>query len=207
MKIERTIKAEPRKRTGSGVLKQMRREGWVPSVIYGADKDNLNIKIHAKTFFDLMKTAPSSKILINVETEAGVQPCFIQDLQYDALTGSILHADFLAVNDDTELRASLPLVLTGTAVGEKIGGQLEQMVHKLAIRCKVKHLPETIDTDITKLNLSETHRIGNIEFPEGVVPTLNEKVVVALVAKTRAAKSAGGDGDTADASETATAGA
>jgi len=190
MKTERTIKAEPRKRTGSGVLKQMRREGWVPSVIYGADKENKNVKIHAKTFTDLMKTAPSSKILINVETEEGTEVCFIQDLQYDALTGSILHADFLAVNGETELKASLPLELVGTAKGEKVGGQLEQMIHKLAIRCKVKHLPETIQTNIEHLDVSETHRIGQIEFPEGVVPALNEKVVVAIVAKTRAAKAA-----------------
>ena len=118
MSVIRKIKAEARQRTGSGVLNAMRREGWVPSVIYGTKAENKNIKIHAKTFSDLLQEAPSAKILINVELEDGSeQLCFIQDLQHDALTSQILHADFLAVDQDTEIKAALPLVLTGEPVG------------------------------------------------------------------------------------------
>lgn len=190
MSVKRTLKAEARQRTGTGVINSMRREGWVPSVIYGTEVENKNVKVNAKEFTDMLKEAPSSKILLNIDHEDGTkQLCFIQDLQYDALTGQILHADFLAVNDETEIKASLPLVLVGEAVGVKIGGQLEQTIYKLAIRTKVKHLPETIQADVTSLEVSESLRIGGVTFPEGVVPTLNDKVVVALVAKTRVAQS------------------
>lgn len=191
MSVTRKIKAEGRKRTGSGVLNAMRREGWVPSVVYGTDAENKNVKVHAKTFTDLLNAAPSAKILINVEFEDGTeQLCFIQDLQHDALTGKILHADFLAVNEETEIKASLPLVLEGEPAGVKIGGALEQTIYKLAIRSKVKDLPETISTNVEHLEVSESLRIGDVSFPEGVKPALNDKVVVALVAKTRAAQSA-----------------
>lgn len=196
MKVDRTLAAEGRKRTGSGVLNAMRREGWVPSVIYGTNAENQNIKINAKAFFDLLKDAPSSKILLNIEVEgAKPQLVFIQDLQYDPLTGSVLHADFLAVDGETEVKAGLPLVLVGEPAGVKIGGQLEQTIHKLAIRTKVKNLPETIEANVEKLEVSESLRIGGIEFPEGVIPTLDEKVVVALVAKTRVAQSAAADSE------------
>lgn len=203
MLVERTIKAEGRQRTGSGVLNAMRREGWVPSVIYGTKTENKNIKINAKEFGDMFKTAPSSKILINIELEDGSKiVTFIQDLQHDALTGQILHADFLAVDDDTEIRASLPLVLEGEAAGAKIGGQLEQTIHKLAIRTKVKHLPETITVNVEHLQVAESLRIGDITFLEGVKPTLNDKVVVALVAKTRIAQSVTGSEEEAEAEKT-----
>jgi len=169
----------------------MRREGWVPSVIYGTKQENKNIKVKSKQFADLLKEAPSAKILVQVELEDGSeQLCFIQDLQHDALTGQILHADFLAVDEQTEVKAALPLVLVGEPVGVKIGGALEQTIYKLAIRSKVKDLPETIETDVSHLNVSEQLRISDVSFPEGVVPTLNDKVVVALVAKTRVAQSA-----------------
>ena len=191
MSVTRKIKAEGRQRTGSGVLNAMRREGWVPSVVYGTNSENKNVKVHAKTFSDLLNAAPSAKILINLELEDGSeQLCFIQDLQHDALTGAILHCDFLAVDQETEIKAALPLVLVGEPVGVKIGGALEQTIHKLAIRAKVKDLPETIQTNVEHLNVSEQLRIGDVTFPEGVKPALNDKVVVALVAKTRAAQSA-----------------
>lgn len=200
MIVERTIKAEGRKRTGSGVLNAMRREGWVPSVIYGTNTENKNIKVNAKEFGDMFKSAPSSKILINIELEDGSKVVtFIQDLQHDALTGKILHADFLAVTDETEIRASLPLVLEGEAAGAKIGGQLEQTIHKLAIRTKVKYLPETINVNVEHLQVAESLRIGDITFAEGVTPTLNDKVVIALVAKTRVAQSVSAEDEAAAA--------
>ena len=195
MSETRKIKAEGRQRTGSGVLKAMRREGWVPSVVYGTNSENRNVKVNAKAFRDLLNAAPSAKILLTLELDDGTeQLCFIQDLQHDALTGNILHADFLAVDAETEVKAALPLVLVGEPVGVKIGGALEQTIYKLAIRSKVKDLPETIEADVQHLNVSEQLRIGEINFPEGVKPALNDKVVVALVAKTRAAQSAAAAG-------------
>lgn len=203
MSVTRKLKAEGRQRTGSGVLNAMRREGWVPSVVYGVGTENKNVKVHEKTFTDLLNAAPSAKILLDLELEDGTEHLvFIQDLQHDALTGRILHADFLAVNQETEIRASLPLVLEGEAIGVKIGGALEQVIYKLAIRAKVKNLPETIVTSVVHLGVSEKLRMGDVTFPEGVRPTLNDKVVVALVAKTRVATSAEAE---AEAGETVVA--
>lgn len=200
MSETRKIKAEGRQRTGTGVLNAMRREGWVPSVIYGTGTENKNIKVDAKTFGDLLNEAPSAKILINIELEDGSsQLTFIQDLQHDALTGQILHADFLAVNQESEVRAALPLVLTGEPKGVKVGGALEQTIYKLAVKAKVKDLPETIEACVEKLDVAESLRMGEIEFPKGVTPTLNDKVVVALVAKTRVAQSSAADEDAAAA--------
>ena len=54
MATKHVLKAEPRQRTGSGVLKQMRREGWVPSVIYGRGSENKNLKVNAKAFSELL---------------------------------------------------------------------------------------------------------------------------------------------------------
>ncbi len=195
MSETRKLKAEGRQRTGTGVLNAMRREGWVPSVIYGTGTENKNVKVKAKAFGDLLNEAPSAKILINLELEDGsTQLTFIQDLQHDALTGQILHADFLAVDQESEVKAALPLILTGEPQGVKAGGALEQTIYKLAVKAKIKNLPEIIEVNVEHLEVAESLRMGEIKFPEGVTPTLNDKVVVALVAKTRVAQSAGAEG-------------
>lgn len=198
MAIE-TLQATERARTGSGALNAMRREGFVPSVIYGAT-ENKNIKVHTKTFRDMLNASPSSQILLNLEVEGGAPvEVFLQDLQFDALTGAILHADFLAVTAETVLTAKLPLVLEGEPKGIKLGGALEQLVHTIKVKALPKDLPLTITTDVTELGLSDVFTIGDITFPEGVAPTLHGKVLVAQVAMTRAAKSAGTDGEEAAA--------
>ena len=186
-----TIEATLRQRTGSGAINAMRREGYVPSVIYGAT-ENKNIKVHSKTFRDLLNTKPSSQVLIDLDVEGlGEQRVFIQDIQFDAISGEILHADFLAVNDDTLLTAKLPIKLLGEPKGVKAGGLLEQLVHSTKIKSLPKNLPLQIEADVTPLNVADNLTIGDITFPEGVTPTLHGKVLVALLAMTRAAKSAG----------------
>lgn len=182
----KTLKAEERARTGSGVLKQMRREGFVPSVIYGGGSENKNVKVHAKTFRDMLNHAVSDSILVNLDVEgSGTQLAFLQDVQHNAITGEILHVDFLAVNADSSINANLPLELTGEAVGVAAGGLLEQMLHSLEVSCLPKDLPESILADVSALDIGDALNIGALALPEGVTPALNADVVVAIVAKAR----------------------
>lgn len=201
-----TLKAEGRARTGSGSLKQMRREGFVPAVVYGGGSENQNVKINAKVFRDMLKAAASDSILVNLDLEGGsTQLAFLQDVQQNALTGQYLHVDFLAVNADSAITANLPLVFTGEAKGVKAGGLLEQLLHTVEISCLPKDLPEGIEADVSALAIGESLNIGGITFPEGVTPSLGADVVIAVVAKTRLAKSGdaedGAEGDAAAPAE------
>ena len=184
------LKAEERARTGSGVLKQMRREGYIPSVVYGGGSDVKNVKVHAKTFRDMLNHAASDSILVTLDLDnSDTQLAFLQDVQHNALSGEILHVDFLAVSQDTSITANIPLELIGESEGVALGGQLEQMLHSLEISCLPKDLPENIEADVSALDIGDSINIGDVAFPEGVVPTLGEDVVVALVAKPRTAES------------------
>lgn len=189
-----TLKATERNRTGSGVLKQMRREGFVPSVIYGGSTENTNVKVNAKELKELLQHAVSDSILVNLDIEgSSTQLAFLQDVQHNAITGAIVHVDFLAVDDKTQIHANLPLELTGEAIGVGHGGFLDQMLHSLEISCSPKHLPESISADVEHLDIGEVLHIADMTFPEGVTPILNPDVVVALVVKTRTAQSEDSD--------------
>jgi len=185
-----TLKATERTRTGSGVLKQMRREGFVPSVIYGGGTENKNVKVDAKELKEMLQHAASDSILVNLDIEgSSAQLAFLQDVQHNAITDAIVHVDFLAVNEKTEIHANLPLALTGEAVGTAAGGFLDQMLHSLEISCLPNDLPESISADVTHLDVGDVLHVGDMTFPEGVTPVLNADVVVALVVKARTALS------------------
>ena len=94
-----SLKAEDRKRTGTGMLKRMRREGFIPSIVYGGGSENRNVKVRSKEFRDMLARSASANIIVDLELEGGKnQLAFVKDLQHDPLSGSILHADFLAVS-------------------------------------------------------------------------------------------------------------
>ncbi len=197
-----SLKAEDRKRTGSGVLKRMRREGFIPSVVYGGGSENRNVKVSAKGFREMLSASASTNVLVDLELDGGGnQLAFLKDLQHDPLSGNVLHADFIAVDDNTEITAQIPVSLVGEALGVKLGGQLEQMIYTLEIKCLPKDLPETIEGDCSELDVGEVLSVGRMKWPEGVSPTLGGDVVVALVAKTRVALSEEATGEEAGGSD------
>ena len=191
-----SLRADDRKRTGSGVLKRMRREGFIPSVVYGGGSENRNVKVSAKGVREMLADTASTNVLVDLELDGGSsQLAFLKDLQHDPLSGKVLHADFIAVDDKTEITAQIPVSLVGEAVGVKLGGQLEQMIYSLEIKCLPKDLPETIEGDASALNVGDVLSVGGMSWPEGVSPTLGHEVVVALVAKTRVALSEAATGE------------
>jgi large subunit ribosomal protein L25 len=180
MATKQSLKAAPRARTGSGRLNQMRREGWLPSVIYGRKAENKNLKVDAKAFAELLAHSTSDNILINLDIEGeGTRLAFLQAIQHDALSGAALHADFLAIDDNTEITAHIPVHLNGEAAGVKAGGVVEQYVHTLEIVCLPNDLPDTIEVDISDLALGASLHISELGLPKGVKATHAGEVVVA----------------------------
>jgi large subunit ribosomal protein L25 len=162
----------------------MRREGWLPSVIYGRGADNINLKVDAKSFAEVIAHSSSENIVVNLEIEG--QPtrlAFLQAIQHDPISGAALHADFLAIDDKTEITAHIPAHLNGESPGVKLGGVIEQYIHAIEITCLPDDLPETIEVDISGLALGDSLHLGDIKYPKGVRPTHAAEVVVVHIGK------------------------
>ena len=191
-----SLKAATRARTGSGRLNQMRREGWLPSVIYGRGTANRNLKVDAKSFTDLLTRSSSDNIIVNLEIE-GENTClaFLQAIQHDPLSGIPVHLDFLAIDEKTEITAHIPAHLNGEAPGVKTGGVVEQYVHAIEIICLPDDLPDTLEIDISGLELGDSLHLGDIKYPKGVRPTHAAKVVIVHIGRA----GAGSEAETAEA--------
>lgn len=167
----------------------------MPSVVYGGGTENQNVKVNEKAFVDLLRESASENILVNLELDGGgSQSAFLKDVQHHPLTGRVLHIDFLAIDQNTEITASIPVEMQGDPIGVKEGGLLEQLMHSVEIVSLPKDLPDTIVCDVEHLAIGDALHIGEVAWPDGVKPTLGEDVVVALVAKTRVAQSEDAEG-------------
>lgn len=186
------LSATLRRRSGSGALKAMRREGLVPAVVYGKSQANQNIKVNAKEFATLLKDSASEHILVDLDLEGTKVLAILQDVQHDALSGVFLHADFHAVSATETIHSVVPVETKGEAPGLKLGGLLEIQVHELHVACLPEDLPESIVVDVSSLALGQAVHVSEIALPKGVKIEADPSLVVVIVSEPKVAVEAEG---------------
>ena len=191
------LKAEKRDDMGSAAVGRLRRGGKVPGVVYGSTQDSYAVQIEANTIKEILRNSASQQILVNLQIEGAKEAdklALIQDIQQHSISGEILHIDFNAVKEDSEIHARVPIELTGEPVGIKQGGILDTLLHDIEVHCLPKDLPATLQFDVSGLDIGDSLSIASAEFPEGVSASLEGEVLIAIVNETRAAMSEG-DGE------------
>ncbi len=179
------ITAHTRKRSGTGALKRLRKEGLIPAVVYGKSHASTMIRLDRKAVLAILHHAVSEQILVNLEIEDTKenQLALIQEVTHNPLTGAILHMDFHAVKENEPMHAHVKIELVGDAVGVKSGGLLEFLTQSLTITCLPLDLPDTIKLDVSNLGLAQALHISDLQLPSGVKTDADGHIVVALIAE------------------------
>jgi len=185
MSKAQALTAHTRKRSGSGALNSLRREGLIPAVVYGKTQPSFNVRLNRKEVETVLHRTAAEQILVNLTIEdlGETKLALIQSVQHNPLTGTITHLDFHAVREDEIIHASVPLELMGEAAGVKAGGLLEHLFHMLEIKCLPKDLPESIQADVSGLELNASLHIRDLKLPEGVKLIADPGVIVAMVSE------------------------
>ena len=185
MSKAQALTAHTRKRSGSGALNSLRREGLIPAVVYGKTQASFNVRLNRKEVETVLNHSAAEQILVNLTIEDLNQTvlALIQDVQHNPLTDKITHLDFHAIREDEIIHANIPLELTGDALGVKAGGLLEHLIHTLEVKCLPKDLPEVIHADVSALEINGSLHIRQIAFPEGVKPVADGEIIVAMVSE------------------------
>jgi len=188
MAKQETLQAEKRDVKGTTASRRLRRSGIVPAVIYGSSQREYMIQLDSKTFADLARKQSSQNFIVNLEIEGAQEKsklAIVQDIQRDALSGSLIHVDFRAVSESESVHAVVPIDLQGEPAGVKAGGLLEQTIYEIEIHCRPGDLPESIVNDISHLEMGDTIKVGELNWPDGVTTRMDEEVLVAHVTEPR----------------------
>src|ERR1051325_2028707 len=166
------LKAYPRSLTGRPAVKALRSTGRIPATIYGRLNPPQNLEVKAKELGDLIKTAHSENLLIDlaIEGDASVKRlALVQEIQHYPLDGKVLHIDFHEVAENEKVTIMVPVEAIGEAAGVKTGGGvLEHVLFKLKVRALPRDIPEAINVDVTALEIGKSIHVGEIPAPAGV---------------------------------------
>jgi large subunit ribosomal protein L25 len=178
------LSARPRDVRGKHVA-QLRRDGVLPAVVYGAGIESQSISIDAHEF-ELLHRAAGRNALIDLSIEgdgAMATPVLLQAIQEHPVSRHTLHVDLLVVNLEEERTVDVPISFVGESEAiDKQGGVLLHMRDAVQVRAKPDNLPSAIEIDISPLvNFDAVLHASDLVIPEGVTLITDAHEAVARV--------------------------
>ena len=179
-----TIEGQLRTETGKKATRQLRSQDLVPGVIYGGEKE-ISFAAPSISFKTFVYTPEFQKA--EIKLNGTTYNCILKDLQFDKVSDKLLHVDFLELVEDKKVIVTLPLKFTGAAKGVKEGGHLIIKMKSLKVKSLPKHLKESIEVDISNLELNGNIRVEDVK--EANYEILNSpRIPIASVVLTRQLK-------------------
>jgi len=179
-----TIEGHLRTENGKKAARQLRSQEMVPGVIYGGSAE-VNFYAPAKAFKTLVYT-PDFQIAEMI-VDGKSYRTILKDLQFDTVSDALAHVDLLELVEDKKVIATIPLRFTGTAVGVKDGGKLITKIKSLKIKTLPKYLKESIEVDLTPLELNGNIRVEDVKADNMEVMN-SPRIPIASVVLTRQLK-------------------
>lgn len=207
--------AESRAQVGKGAARATRRNGKVPAVIYGANKDPEPIAITPAQLRAALAQPGFFATLFDMDVDGNKQQVLCRELQVHPVTDVPMHLDFLRVTERTRINLEIQVnfINEEESPGLKGGGVLNIVRHAVEVICRAGAIPEEFVVDLTGLDVGDSVHISDITLPDGVRPTITDRdftiatiaaptvapieedVVDEDAAEGEAAEGADGDGD------------
>lgn len=181
-----TIEGQLRTEFGKKATRAVRSQGNVPAVIYGGAKE-INFSAPAKAFKSLVYTDKFQ--LVDITIDGVTIKAIMKDLQFDRVSDELTHVDFLELNNDKKVVATLPLKYVGSSKGVKAGGKFIAKLKSLKVKTLPQYLKEAIEVDITNLDLNGNIRVEDVHADNFEIMN-SPRIPIASVVLTRQLKQA-----------------
>ncbi len=172
------IEAKPRETIGKQVS-QLRREGWIPGVIYGRKTPQI-VQMEQKALRRALRTVGTTQ-LADVNVDGQVKTVLVREIQQHATRGDLVHVDFMEVDMANTLRSQAELTTVGQAAPEAQGlGVATLMLREVEIECLPDDLVSEIEVDFGTIQTpDDIIHVKDIVAPKGVTILTDPDQVVA----------------------------
>ena len=189
IEIKGTVRAD----IGKKATRELRKNNGVPCVLYGVKKDEngLPVATHFTVTVDGLRNLVYTPniYLVNLDIDGTVVTAIMKDIQFHPVKDTIMHVDFLQVEENKPVMMEVPVQLEGLAEGVRAGGKLALQIRKLKVKATYNAIPERLVIDVTPLGLGKTIKVGELSY-EGLELMNAKDAVVCAVKLTRAARGA-----------------
>ncbi|WP_166332229.1 50S ribosomal protein L25/general stress protein Ctc [Sphingobacterium chungjuense] len=172
------ISGSVRQNVGKRDAKELRYEGNIPAVLYGG-KEQTHLSVSAADLKSALYTA--DVVFIELDIDGKKTRAIVQEAQFHPLTDQVTHVDFLELFDDKEVTVNIPVTLTGTSPGVKMGGKLVQKLRNLRVKALPNNLPQTIEVPMDGLEVGKSYRVRQVEVKDAKVLNNSDDTIVSVI--------------------------
>ena len=179
------LKATKRTSSSTGQVNKLRSDGFIPAVLYGGKKNNLNISLKKLHLRDIIKTETFMSKVVNLDIDGNSEKVLPKDIAYDPLSDEPIHIDFIRIVQGSKLNLEIPVkfINSDKSPGLKKGGVLNIVRRKVELKCPTENIPNEIVVDLDNTEINTSLKISSVKLPENVVPTITDRdFVIATVA-------------------------
>jgi large subunit ribosomal protein L25 len=171
------ISGSPRESVGKRDAKELRYQGKIPAVLYGG-KQQFHFAVDKTALKGLIYS--SDVHFVDLEVAGQKVQAILQDAQFHPLTEEVLHVDFFQLDANKPLVMGIPVKLTGTSPGVKMGGKLVQKLRKLRVKALPKDMPQYVEVSIEPLEVGKSVRVRDMKFDNFVITNTPEDTIVSV---------------------------
>jgi len=182
-KKEFKIQAKQRSGRGKNDARRARREGLVPVTVYGGGAETISAVAPLRELAAILRTEAGRNTIFTIDVEGvGVSEVMFHDRQIDPVRGRLIHADLTRLVKGQKIEVTVPLHLVGEPTGVKEKqGVLEQIFREIEIRCEPRDIPDSIEVDVTHLDVHDVLHVSDIQVPANVEILEDAETVIATV--------------------------
>jgi large subunit ribosomal protein L25 len=170
-----------RETSTKGELNNLRAKGFVPGNLYGQES-SIMMYCFINDLNELLNT--NDVFMINLKIDGKIYKSFVKEIQLDPLKDTPIHVDFLELEDNKVVKMIYPIKFKGSPIGTRAGGKLYKKMRSLHLKGKVADLPEELILDISNLDLGDSIKVKDIQFPN--IQILDpESTTIVTISKTR----------------------
>jgi large subunit ribosomal protein L25 len=172
-----SLGAEPRQRAGKGAARAVRREGRVPAIVYGDNREPALISLEPRELGRALARPAFFATLVDIRVDGATHRTLPRDVQYDPVSDKPIHADFMRVGAGATVSVTVPVSFINheRSPGLRRGGILNIVRHGVELVCSVDNIPERLIVDLDGLEIGDSVHIAAVEMPAGVRPVIRER--------------------------------
>ena len=160
-----TLTVTQRELFGSRASRRLRREGFVPGVVYGQGGEARPFQVPER---ELRHLLAEGQTLIDLQLDGSkAVPVVIKEQQNHPVRDQIIHLDCLEVRLDEEIQSEVPIELEGSdqAPGVREGGVLEHVTREVTVEALPTEIPERITVDVSEMVIGDTISLATVTPP------------------------------------------
>jgi len=165
---ETTLKIEERNEIGGSKARRLLKRDLIPAVVYGNGMKSTAALVDGSEMRKLLKKNGRNTIFHVEFAEEQNLSMLIKNIQYNPVSGEMIHLDFQKVNPEEKVHVNIPVKVIGSEGLKSKGNTIIHQLDSITVECLPRDIPRHADADISSLNPGYSFTAEDFKFPSGV---------------------------------------